>query len=272
MGNDFIQNIDPLCCRVGPFGFRYYTLLFFFSLVIGYFLWSWQVRRSGRDNATARSFIPWGVAALFIGARLGHCLFYEPAYFVRHPLEILAFWRGGLSSHGAAAAMAAALVMFARHKGIPALEVVDRFTFSAAAGAALVRLGNFFNSEIVGRATEAPWGVRFIRFDGGAELRHPSQLYEFVVGLAILAALVVADRMGGREKRIQGLLTGVFLTGYFTLRFVCEFFKEYQTLPEYSPLTMGQYLSIPLVVIGIVVLIRAVKKERRLSGTGAGLV
>ena len=188
MGNYFVQNIDPLWFRLGTLGFRYYTVFFFCSVVAGYILWHWQVRRSGRKWSAAAQFIPWGIVALYVGARLGHCLLYQPGYFLSHPLEILMFWRGGLSSHGAAVGLGLAIVLYGRKKGMRSLEALDRLTFSAAFGAALIRLGNFFNSEVVGRATQVPWAVRFIRYDGGAAPRHPSQLYESAIGLIVLAA------------------------------------------------------------------------------------
>jgi hypothetical protein len=134
------------------------------------------------------------------------------------------------------------------------LEGADRFAFSAALGATLVRLGNFFNSEIVGRKTDGSWGVRFPNFGpdaGNPPLRHPSQLYEVAMGLFVMLCLYIVDKKAGEEKRPRGLLISVFFVVYFAGRFSVEFVKEYQKLPESSPLTMGQYLSIPAFLLGV---------------------
>jgi phosphatidylglycerol---prolipoprotein diacylglyceryl transferase len=265
MGGDFMQYIDPLAFRVGPLFVRYYTLFFLATCVIGYFLWRWQIVRAGRSSREARGFILFGLMGLVVFARLYHCLLYEPAHFLSHPLEILLFWRGGIASHGAALGLVAALVLYARLRSWPWLDTLDRFTFSAAVGAALVRLGNFFNSEIVGRETSVPWAVRFMRYDGGAVARHPSQIYEFAIGAAMLAALFVCDGKAGREARPKGLLSGVFLSGYFFLRFFVEFFKEPQEVPPLPLLTMGQWSSLPFFAVGLVLIAIAV---RRAGATG----
>jgi prolipoprotein diacylglyceryl transferase len=144
------------------------------------------------------------------------------------------------------------------------LEILDRMAMPSAVGAAAVRLGNFFNSEIVGRPTDLPWAVDFVRYDRMMGLpptcRHPSQLYEFALGMTVLGSLYIADRVAGREKRPLGLLAGLFLVLYFTGRFFVEFVKEYQTLSgNESFLTMGQYLSIIPVAAGIILLIWVAK-------------
>ena len=141
---------------------------------------------------------------------------------------------------------------------------------SAAAGAAAVRLGNFFNSEIVGRATDVPWAVQFVIYDRMMGLsptpRHPSQLYEFVLGIFVLISLYLADRRAGLEKRPVGLLSGMFLILYFGGRFLIEFFKEYQTdLKGAHALTMGQYLSIIPLMAGIGLLFWSFNKERSIK-------
>lgn len=257
----FVQNIDPLAFRIGPIGFRYYTLFFLGALILGYLLWRWQSRRGGYSRGDTRWFAFLAIVSMTIGSRLGHCLFYYPAYFLDHPLEILALWSGGLSSHGAAAFLALALFLAARWRKRSPLDVFDRFTFPIAVVAALVRLGNFMNSEVVGRETALSWGVRFQRFDGGMRLRHPSQIYEFGIGLLVLGILIVIDRWEGRERRRPGMLSAVLLCSYFFLRFVVEFFKEFQTLPASSMLTLGHYLSVPPLVVGVVLLLRVLRRK-----------
>ncbi len=236
----------------------------------------------------ANRFLLWGVIAVIVGARLGHCLFYEPKFYLSHPAEILYFWKGGLASHGATIGLFVALLLFAFKYHMRSLEVLDRFSMSAAVGAAAVRLGNFFNSEIVGRVTDGTWGVKFLRYDchhlhlcqvfsspnpeanakwaqlvEQTPLRHPSQLYEFSLGMFVLLSLFLIDRWAGKEKRPLGLLAGSFLVIYFTGRFFVEFFKEYQTgLVQEHWLTMGQYLSIIPFAFGLGLVIWSLVKRR----------
>lgn len=262
----FVWNLDPVLFHLGPVTIRYYGVVFVCTLVIAYLFWQWQMRRGGFGKAIIEGFITWGAVATIAGARLGHCLFYEmlpalwtgkPNIYLEHPISILYFWQGGLASHGATVGLVLALVVYARIHKLSILELMDRFSPSAAIGAAGVRLGNFLNSEIVGRTTDQTWGVRFMRYNNGAELRHPSQLYEFALGLFVLLVLVQVDRWAGREKRPKGLLVGVFLLVYFAGRFLVEFVKEYQALDK-SFLTMGQYLSIIPMLIGAALVVKCI--------------
>lgn len=254
----FVWDLDPILIHFGTGGIRYYGAIFALSLLIGFSLWRRQMKRGGYPPPIADNLLVWAVVAIVLGARLGHVLFYEPEMLVQNPAEVLMFWRGGLASHGALVGIVTALILYARRHKRPPLEFMDRFAFSAAVGAAGIRLGNFFNSEIVGRATDMPWAVTFVRYDQAEGLpltpRHPSQLYEFAIGLAVLGILVLIDRRAGREKRPLGLMTAVFLVAYFTGRFCVEFVKETQGIDTHWPLTMGQCLSIPGFVAGIVLL------------------
>lgn len=259
-------DFDPLLVHIwGPIEIRWYGLIFVCTLIAAFLLWRWQMGRGGFSKEVIEGFIIWGALATIVGARLGHCFFYDilPAamdgrllesQYVRNPLKLLAFWEGGLASHGATVGLALALWIFSRRQKIPMTEIMDRFAPSAAVGSAGIRLGNFLNSEIVGRVTDLPWAVKFLR---ARELhlrmdpRHPSQLYEFAMGLLVLLAVCLVDRIAGRERRPRALLGGVFLLLYFTGRFCVEFFKEYQALERReSLLTMGQYLSIIPIGIG----------------------
>jgi prolipoprotein diacylglyceryl transferase len=261
----FTFNFDPILVRLGPVAIHYYGIVFVLTLLVAYLFWRWQMLRGGHDREMTDSFVLWGTVATLVGARLGHCFFYEPGQFLNDPITILYFWQGGLSSHGATIGLVLALLLFARVHRLRALEVMDRFTMAAAVGAAGIRLGNFLNSEIVGRATTVPWAVRFMQYDHGAVARHPSQLYEFALGLFVLLVLYEADRLAGREKRPLGLLTGLFFTVYFAGRFVVEFFKEFQT-PWESVLTMGQILSIVPFALGVWLLVRAWRKRKVAQG------
>jgi phosphatidylglycerol---prolipoprotein diacylglyceryl transferase len=247
---NFVWDLDPTLFALGPLSVRYYGLIFVITLLGGFYLWRWQTKRAGWCEDDISAFLAYGVVGTIVGARLGHVFFYEPGRYLADPISILYIWKGGLASHGATIGLIIVVFMWARKYKMPFTEALDRFSFSAALGAAMVRLGNFFNSEIVGRLTDQTWGVRFPRFDGpDAPLRHPSQLYEFTMGLTVLGALLILDKIF-KEKRPRGILGASFLGLYFTGRFFVEFFKEYQTVSDSFPLTMGQMLSIPFALFG----------------------
>ncbi len=257
MESCFVWDIDPVIVFLGPLQLRYYGLIFASMLYIGFIIWRKQMLRAGYSLELAERFLIWGVLAVLIGARLGHCLFYEPERYLSDPITILYFWKGGLASHGATVGLVVSMFLFCKKYKLRYLEVLDRMAMPSAVGAAAVRLGNFFNSEIVGRVTDVPWAVDFVRYDAmmgePATCRHPSQLYEFSMGLFVLLSLYLADRFAGKEKRPLGLLAAMFLILYFAGRFTVEYFKEFQTLEE-SVLTMGQYLSIVPFTAGVILL------------------
>jgi prolipoprotein diacylglyceryl transferase len=274
--------------EVGPLQIRYYGIIFAAMLYIGFLLWRWQMLRGGHPSDVADRYLIWGVIAVLAGSRLGHVFFYEPEKYLADPITILHVWEGGLASHGATVGLVLAMLLFSWKYHLRFVEVLDRFSMPSAVGAAAVRLGNFLNSEIVGRVSDVPWAMRFPRHDCHAAglchvfesdnpeghrqwaalleqtpARHPSQLYEFFLGLFVLLVLYLADRRFGREKRPLGLLAGLFLTVYFTGRFAAEFVKEFQTLdPNTSALTMGQYLSILPVLVGVAMVVWALKRGR----------
>jgi len=255
----FVWDIDPVALVLGPLQIHYYGLLIACVLVIGYYLWNWQMRKAGYDQDLVITF-PFYIGILgVIGARLGHCFLYEPAYFLSNPISIMKIWRGGLSSHGAVIGGLTAIFLYSHIKKISWHVVLDSNAFVAALIATLVRIGNFMNSEIVGRITDLPWCVHFMRFhDRGMYCRHPSQLYEVSFGLAILVGLILLERKLGK-KRPPALVSGVFMVTYFFCRFLVEFVKQHQALPPTSSLSMGQYLSIPFFLIGMYLLVYAWK-------------
>jgi len=250
----FVWNIDPVALEIGPLRIHYYGLLIACVLVIGYYLWNWQMYKAGYDQDAIITFPLYAVVLGVVGARIGHCFFYEPSFYLSNPISIIRIWRGGLSSHGAAIGILTAIFLYSYIKRIPWYIVLDNNALITALIATLVRIGNFMNSEIVGRVTDLPWCVHFIRFqDGGKYCRHPTQLYEASFGLAILAGLILLERKLGK-KRPPALLSGVFLVSYFPCRFLVEFVKEHQALPPDSLFTMGQYLSIPFFLTGMYLL------------------
>lgn len=266
MEHGIIFDLDPVLIKFAlwdgaEISIRYYGIIFAFTIFLGFLSWRWQMARAEYSDAMADDFMIPGVLGTIIGARLGHCMFYEARTYLENPAEILRVWHGGLASHGATIGLLLALLWFSYRHGMHIVEALDRFSFSAAIGAAGIRLGNFINSGIVGRETDLPWGVRFVRYDGGVVARHPSQLYEFALGVGIYFLLLWADRRYGEENRPVGLLAGMFFGCYFTGRFLVEFVKEFQTLEPDSPLTMGQYLSMPGILAGVLLLLWSWKKN-----------
>ena len=254
MREGFVFNLDPVLFRIGPIQIHYYSLIFVTMLYIGFLLWRHQMIRGGYSKELAERPLIWAFVAIIFGGRIGACFFYKSSKYLADPISILYVWEGGLSSHGVLLGLMILGVIFALRNRLRILEVFDRFAMSALVGAAMVRLGNFLNSEIVGRATDLPWAVRFIRYDGGNVARHPSQLYESALGVFVLLVLCFADKRAGKEKRPPGLISGLAFTLYFFGRFMVEFLKEPHVLKD-SSLNMGQHLSIPLFFLGVVILI-----------------
>jgi len=280
----FIFDVDPVIFEAGPIELSWYGLFFGAMFWGGFALFYQYTRRGGYSIEFVKGYLPWLFVGLVGGARLGHVIFYEPHLFGDDPLRILQVWKGGLSSHGATAGVLGGLFLYCRYYKLRYVDLTDRTCMSAAVAAALVRLGNLMNSEIVGAPTDLPWGFKFVRFDckavdlcglfkrgdyladprwselvAATPTRHPSQLYEFLIGVFVLVTMLLLDRRFGRERRPVGLLTGMFGITYFGLRFLVEFVKERQGLADEAVLTMGQYLSIPVVAIGVWLTVRALR-------------
>jgi len=252
-----IWNFDPIFIDLGFLKIHYYGVVFAIGVMLGYFLWRWQTQRQGFTEAQTEDFVLWAFIATLIGARLGHCFFYEPTYYLNHPIDIIKIWEGGLSSHGATITIIITLFIYHRVKKLKLADVCDCLSFSVATASIAIRIGNFFNSEIVGRVTDVPWAICFVRFEENPQPRHPSQLYEVLLVIIVLTALYLVDRHY-KQDRPKGLLAGIFLSIYFTGRFIVEYFKEYQTLTPDNPytlgLTMGQILSIPFAIAGFIII------------------
>lgn len=254
----FTWDVDPILVRFPDSwsglpveGLRYYSLLYVAAFLGGYKLLDWQLRRAGGDVEDAHDFVLYGVIAVVAGARLGHVAFYEWQRFLDDPAWVLQVHRGGLSSHGALLGLVLAMFAYTRRRRQSFVEGCDRLAFSAALGAVLIRIGNLLNSEIVGKLTGGDYGVRFPRYDGaGAPLRHPTQLYEAVLGAAVLAALLLADARLGKERRPRGALISLFLALYFGGRFLVEFWKEVPPSETAAGLSTGQWLSIAPALLG----------------------
>ena len=288
----FLWDIDPTIIQLGSHGIRYYGVIFAIGILLGYHIWRRQMARGGHDQEIADRFLVWGVFAVLIGSRLGHCFFYEWEYYLKHPLRILYVWKGGLASHGATIGLIVTVAWFAKRYRYNVVELMDRMAMPATMGAIFVRLGNFMNGEIVGKEFSGAWAVRFQRYVeinqftyeashghlpwvAFALPRHPSPLYEAGGAFVVFLILYFLDRRL-RENRPRGLMAGIFLAGYFTFRFLVEFVKEFQSLGRIvrdnelhvlhveptSGLTMGQYLSVPFVILGVGMMIWAMKTRR----------
>lgn len=248
-------SLDPELIRVGDFALRYYSLLFAGTFVIGHILVQKMFKEEGNDPMEVDRLLVYAIVGTLAGARLAHCLFYEPEYYLRHPLEILKIWTGGLASHGGFAGMAIGLVLAWRKyvKRLSLLQVLDRCFVPSLLSASLIRFGNLFNSEIVGRATDGPFATVFTRID--MIPRHPAQMYESIGYLALFfGAWWLWKNTKLRER--HGFFLGLASASSTVVRFLVEFVKEDQAAFEAGmALNMGQLLSIPFFVGGVALML-----------------
>lgn len=248
-------NADPIAVSIGPLSIHWYGLFFAAAFVVGLQIMGRMFVREGRDKNDLDSLLAFVVIGTLVGARLGHCLLYDPAYYLSNPLDILKVWEGGLASHGGVVGILLAVWAFARTRKFAFLWLLDRIAVPAVLGGAFIRVGNFMNSEIVGMPTIVSWAVIFERVDPLP--RHPVQLYEAGAYLLIFAVLFLVYQVEGLRRR-QGLLAGTFLVLVFAARFVLELYKMPQAAYEYGQfLTVGQWLSVPCVLAGFWLLVRA---------------
>jgi phosphatidylglycerol---prolipoprotein diacylglyceryl transferase len=259
----FIEwSISPEIFHVGPISVRWYGFLFAMAFVVGYFIMTWVFKKEGRPQADLEQLSVYMIFGTVIGARLGHCLFYNPVYYLSNPIEIFKVWEGGLASHGAAIGILVAVYLFSKKKkNYPFLWIIDRIVIVVALAGTFIRLGNLFNSEIIGKPTDVSWAFIFTAIDDLP--RHPTQLYESIAYLIIFLILLFIYYKGF-EKNRSGLLFGLFLVLVFTFRFFVEFLKENQSGFEAGmTLNMGQLLSIPFVLIGIIFIIKSFKPQTK---------
>jgi phosphatidylglycerol:prolipoprotein diacylglycerol transferase len=255
-------DVNPEIFRIGSFAVRWYGLLFASSFLFGYIIMNKIFRNENlREEVLDRLTIYMAIGVVG-GARLGHCLFYEPSYYLAHPLEILMIWHGGLASHGAAIGILTAVWLFARKEKKDYLWVLDRVAIVVALSGFFIRMGNLMNSEIYGTETTMPWGFVFLRNHEVAP-KHPTQIYE---GLAYLLIFFLLYRIYWSKKgeHIQGLLISLICILIFSARFIIEFVKEDQVAFESTmKMNMGQLLSIPFVLLGLAGLIWSIKRNKR---------
>ncbi|MBR1849778.1 MAG: prolipoprotein diacylglyceryl transferase [Bacteroidales bacterium] len=256
-------NVDPIIFHIGSFGLRWYSLGFLLAFLLGYYLLGTMFRHDKVDTKLLDSLVVYLFLAILVGARLGHCLFYEPDYFctsAHWPEIFLPFniqtgqFTGyqGLASHGAAIAIIIALWLYNRHYHLNILWILDRLVIVVALGGAFIRLGNLFNSEIYGYETSLPWGFVFER-NGETVPKHPTQLYESLSYFIIFVVSYIAYRRHD-GKLHNGRLFGWWLVALFGMRFLIEFVKEDQVAFEDGMLfNMGQLLSIPFIIGGLAI-------------------
>jgi phosphatidylglycerol:prolipoprotein diacylglycerol transferase len=253
---------DPVALQIGPLAIRWYGLMYLFAFFAFYALGRWRVRHSHYGPATGltakdvEDLLFYGVIGVIIGGRLGYVLFYKPGYYVQHPLEVFAVWQGGMAFHGGLIGVLVACGLFARRQGLRFFELMDFVAPLVPIGLAAGRLGNFLNGELWGRASDLPWAMVFPQ-SGTPLARHPSQLYQFA-GEGVL--LFVLLWLYSSRPRAIGRVSGFFLTGYGVARFLAEFAREPDAFLGFLPggVTMGQLLSIPMVVFGVYLLLRKV--------------
>lgn len=256
---------SPEIFSIGPITIRYYSLLFVSGFIIGYYIFAWFFKREGVPPRILENLLYTLLISTMVGARLGHCLFYEPEYYLARPLEILKVWEGGLASHGGAIAILIAMWWFVRKYGrkydFDFLWIMDRLGIATALAGMMIRLGNLMNSEIYGNPTDLPWGFVFT-LRGETVPKHPTQLYEALAYLSLfLILLFVYKRFLPKLKR--GTLFALFLIGLFTARFFIEFVKEPQVEFEQTmSLNMGQWLSVPFILGGVVLLIYSITRGK----------
>jgi prolipoprotein diacylglyceryl transferase len=233
---------------------RWYGLCWALGFLVSQQVMYYIYQREGRSRKEIDTLTIYMLVAAIAGARLGHVLFYDPVNYFSHPLRILAIWEGGLASHGGAIGVLTALYFFARKTGVKYLWIVDRLVIVSALTGAFIRFGNLMNSEMVGIPTAKPWGFIFTRIDSVP--RHPAQLYESIYCLFLFLFLFGLWNKY-KDSMQNGFLTAWFLIILFSLRFIDEFFKIDQVPFEHHMiLNMGQLLSIPFVIAGLILLIR----------------
>ncbi len=259
--NAITWDVNPEIFRIGNFAIRWYGLLFASGFLFGYLIFYKFFKKEGLTVEMLDKLTLYMALGTVIGARLGHCFFYEPDYYLKNPVEILKIWRGGLASHGAAIGILLALYLFIRKHKKPFIWILDRIVVVVALGGSLIRLGNLMNSEIYGIETNLPWGFIFIR-NYETVPKHPTQIYEALTYFLIFILLFWIYRKTQAKFR-DGTLFGWFLILVFGMRFLIEFIKEDQVGFEAGmTLNMGQWLSVPFCILGIVILIWYYRKSK----------
>lgn len=256
--------IDPVALEVGPIVIRWYALAYVMGILLG---WRYAVRLTGETQGRPSprqidDFVLWVTLGIILGGRLGYVLFYQADYYLTRPLEILMVWQGGMSFHGGLIGVVIAIIWFALRNAINMFVLADIVASVVPIGLFFGRLANFINGELYGRVSDVPWAMVF---PGAGDLpRHPSQLYEAALEGLLLFTLIWMVRRFTRAKHRPGVLTGVFLLGYGLARFAAEIFRAPDAHLGFLAwgATMGQLLSLPLVLVGLIFIFWSLSSAR----------
>ena len=254
---------DPVAFSLGPLSVRWYGLMYLIAFVQFILLGRYRIRTRPAPLTVTQldDLLFYGMLGVIVGGRLGQVLFYEPAYDLAHPLEILAVWKGGMSFHGGFLGVLVAMGLWSRKHRVAWFDVTDFIAPLVPLGLAAGRIGNFINGELWGRVADAslPWAMIFPQ-SGDIQPRHPSQLYHVgLEGLALFAILWFFSR----RPRPRAAVSGVFLIGYGAFRFITEFFREpdHGIFGQSYTISMGQWLSLPMILIGVAMLALAYRRK-----------
>jgi phosphatidylglycerol---prolipoprotein diacylglyceryl transferase len=261
--------IDPVALEIGPLSIRWYALAYVAGLLLGWLYLRHLARRLGGllSPRQADDLLVWVTLGVILGGRIGHVLFYKPGYYIDHPVEIFYVWQGGMSFHGGLLGVGLALILFARRHKVSGFAAADLVTCAVPLGLMFGRLANFINGELFGRASNVSWAMVFPR--GGDVARHPSQLYEAALEGLFLFLLLFTLSHASRLGEQPGRLAGVFGIGYGIARIVAELFREPDAHLGFivGGITMGQILSLPMILIGVWLILRTGERPRGPSGS-----
>ena len=256
--NYVVWDVNPYIFHIGERPIAWYGLLWAMVFIVGYYIMKNIYKRESLSEDNLDKLLTYMLVSTIVGARLGHCLFYEPEYYFADPKKFLYVWEGGLASHGGAIGILIGLYIYAKKVNKPYIWILDRIVIPAAIGGAFIRMGNLMNSEIYGQPTTLPWGFKFVRdYPIGMPIEnipacHPTQIYEALFCVAVFIYLLYAYYKQNMGERRPGFMFGMFLLVVFGSRIMIEFIKNHQVAFEDNMmLDMGQWLSIPFVITGI---------------------
>ncbi len=272
MLSEITWTADPAIFTIGSKEILWYSLMFIIGFGIGYKIVERMWKRENINPKWIDPLLYYTLVGTVVGARLGHCLFYDPGYYLSHPVEILKVWEGGLASHGGVLGIIVAIYFYSKHVSRQSmLWTFDKLVVPTGLVAALIRIGNLMNHEVYGLPTDLPWGFRFIEnlhaWRQGAEPifsapSHPTQIYEAACYLLTFVLCMGLYFKKDAWKK-EGLIFGIFMVCIFTARFFIEFLKNNQEDFEAAmPINMGQCLSIPFIVMGIYFIVRAWRRSK----------
>ncbi len=248
-------DVSPILLELYGISIRWYSLFFAFAFLGGYYIVKFYTKEWNISDKVYDYWLLYMLVGALVGARLGHCFFYEFSYYSNNPLEIFKIWKGGMASHGGAIGLLISLFIFSKKFKLQFIWILDKIAAVIALGGSFLRLGNLMNSEIYGYPTDQPWGFIFVNAKPPEFVpRHPTQLYESICYFTLFLILHFVDKKY-EYKSPKGMLISILLIGIFGARFCIEFLKESQVnFENYMPLNMGQWLSIPFVFSGIIFL------------------